>query len=107
MAPLGMGVRHAVLPTEKGASARLLLIPAGQEMPDHGHGGTELTLVLKGAFLDGDERFCPGDVEIADQGTKHTPMADASGDCICLVAADARLRFTGLIPRLAQPFLRI
>ncbi len=104
---LGMGVRHAVLPTEKGATARLLYIPAGQAMPDHGHGGTELTLVLRGAFMDGDARFAAGDLEIADESTNHTPVADAGDDCICLVAADAKLRFSGLIPRLAQPFFRI
>lgn len=104
---VGMGVRQAVLPTEKGASARLLFIPAGQEMPDHGHRGTELTLVLQGAFLDGADRFGPGDVEIADEGMKHRPVAESWADCICLAATDARLRFSGLIPRLAQPFFRI
>lgn len=104
---LGMGVRQALLPTEKGASARLLFIPAGQEMPDHGHRGTELTLVLRGAFRDGAERFGPGDVEIADEHTSHRPVAEAWGDCICLVAADAKLRFSGLIPRLTQPFFGI
>ncbi len=31
---LGMGVRQAILPTAKGATARLLYIPAGQAVPD-------------------------------------------------------------------------
>ncbi len=104
---LGRGVRQAILPTEPDASARLLYIPAGQAMPDHGHEGLELTLVLKGAFLDGSLRFGPGDVETADAATEHTPVAEEWGDCICLAASDAKLRFKGLIPRLAQPFLRI
>ena len=64
---LGMGVRQAILPTSKGATARLLYIPAGQAVPDHGHRGTELTLVLQGAFRDATDRFGPGDVEIADR----------------------------------------
>lgn len=105
--PLGMGVRQSILRTAPGATARLLLIPAGQAMPDHGHNGLELTLVLKGAFHDGPERFGPGDIEVAGPATEHTPVAEAWGDCICLVASDAPLRFQGLLPRLAQPFLRI
>jgi putative transcriptional regulator len=104
---LGGGVRQAILRTGKGASARLLHIPAGQAVPDHGHRGMELTLVLQGAFRDDSDRFGPGDVEIADQATEHTPVAEAGMDCICLAATDAPLRFNGLIPRLAQPFFRI
>jgi putative transcriptional regulator len=105
--PVGMGVRQAVLRTGRGATARLLYIPAGQAVPDHGHRGLELTLVLQGAFRDESDRFGPGDVEIADPTVKHTPVAEAGADCICLAATDAPLRFTGLIPKLAQPFVRI
>lgn len=105
--PLGMGVRQAILPTSKGASARLLYIPAGQSVPDHGHRGLELTLVLQGAFRDEKDRFGPGDVEIADEADEHTPVAEAGMDCICLAATDAPLRFMGLVPRLLQPMFRI
>lgn len=105
--PIGMGAKQAILPTGRDASARLLYIPAGQAMPDHGHRGLEMTLVLQGAFCDMDERFGPGDVEIADQAMEHTPMAEDWADCICLAATDAPLRFNALIPRLAQPFIRI
>lgn len=76
-------------------------------MPDHGHRGIEMTLVLRGAFLDEDERFARGDVEMADSDLEHTPIADIGEDCICLAVTDAPLRFNGLIPRLVQPFLRI
>lgn len=105
--PIGMGVRQAILRTERGATARLLYIPAGQAVPDHGHRGTELTLVLQGAFRDESDRFGPGDVEIASDEVQHTPIAEAGADCICLAATDAPLRFSGLVPRLAQRFLRI
>ncbi len=104
---LGMGVRHAILPTQGIGSARLLYIPAGQSVPDHGHRGLELTLVLQGAFRDATARFGPGDMEIATEALDHTPVAEAGQDCICLAATDARLRFNSLIPRLAQPFFRI
>lgn len=104
---LGMGVKQAILPTGKDASARLLYIPGGQAVPDHGHRGLELTLVLQGAFRDERDRFGPGDVEIADEAMEHTPIAEAGEVCICLAATDAPLRFNAIIPRLAQPFLRI
>ncbi|ABG30387.1 transcriptional regulator [Roseobacter denitrificans] len=105
--PIGMGVKQAILPTSKDATARLLLIPAGTAMPDHGHKGTEMTMVLKGAFQDDDGYFARGDVEIADSDLHHTPVADIHEDCICLAVADAPLEFDRLLPKIAQRFLRI
>ncbi|MEM6579303.1 MAG: ChrR family anti-sigma-E factor [Pseudomonadota bacterium] len=105
--PVGLGVKQAILPTEKDATARLLFIPAGVAVPDHGHHGTELTLVLKGAYSDEHDRFSRGDIEIANEEMDHTPVADIGEDCICLTAADARLKFRSFLPRLAQPFFRI
>ncbi|SDX30671.1 ChrR family anti-sigma-E factor [Roseicitreum antarcticum] len=104
---VGGGVRQSILPTSKEASVRLLYIPAGAAVPDHGHRGLELTLVLQGAFRDDFDRFGPGDVEIATEETNHTPIAEPGPDCICLAATDAPLRFKGLLPKLAQPFFRI
>ncbi len=104
---VGMGVRQAILPTSRQATARLLKIPGGAAVPDHGHRGIELTLVLSGAFRDEVDTFCKGDIEVADEALEHTPIAEPGADCICLAATDAPLRFSGLIPRLVQPFLRI
>jgi putative transcriptional regulator len=104
---VGMGVKQAILRDDGGATVRLLRIPAGRAMPDHGHGGLELTLVLQGAFVDRNNRYGRGDLEVADQDTDHTPVAEAGEDCICLAAADAPLRFRGWLPRLVQPFFRI
>ncbi len=105
--PVGMGVKQAILPTTSEATARLLFIPAGAAVPDHSHNGIELTMVLQGAFSDEIARFARGDVEIADQSIHHTPTADISEDCICLAVTDAPLKFSKLMPRLFQPFLRI
>lgn len=105
--PLGMGVKQALLPTSEKASARLLFIPAGTAVPDHSHGGQELTLVLKGAFSDESDRFARGDVEIADEDVHHQPVADVSEDCICLAVTDAPLKFRGWLPRMVQRFVRI
>ncbi|SHI02486.1 ChrR family anti-sigma-E factor [Marivita hallyeonensis] len=104
---VGMGVKQAVLNTSSEASARLLYIPAGTAIPDHGHKGMELTLVLQGAFQDEDGYFGRGDIEIASEDVHHTPVADISEDCICLAVTDAPLKFKGLVPRIAQPFLGI
>jgi putative transcriptional regulator len=104
---VGRGSKQAILPTSRDATVRLLMIPPGVAMPDHGHNGLELTLVLQGAFRDGDTRFGRGDVEVADESMVHTPIAEPGDVCICLAATDARLRFSSLLPRLAQPFLRI
>jgi putative transcriptional regulator len=104
---LGGGVRQAILPTGPKATVRLLHIPAGQAVPDHGHRGMELTLVLRGAFRDATDRFGPGDLEIADEDLAHKPVAEVGEDCICLAATDAPLRFAGFMPRLLQPLFRI
>lgn len=104
---VGGGVRQAILKMDKDATVRLLHIPAGKAVPDHGHHGTELTLVLKGAFRDEADRFGPGDLEVATEDLDHQPVAEEGEDCICLAATDAPLRFNGWIPRIAQQFMRI
>lgn len=104
---IGGGVSQMVLETSNDASVRLLKIPAGAKVPDHGHTGTEITLVLKGAFSDDEDHFAPGDVEVANENLTHTPVADDGEDCICLAATDAPLVFKGLIPRVAQKFIGI
>lgn len=104
---IGGGVRQAVLPTSPDASVRLLYIPAGTAVPDHGHRGTELTLVLQGAFEDESDEFRAGDIEVANEDMVHKPIAKPGMDCICLAATDAPLEFKGLIPRVAQSILRI
>jgi len=104
---VGGGVRQTILRADAEGSVRLLYIPPGKAVPDHGHRGTEMTLVLQGAFHDETGRFGVGDVEVADDSLEHTPVAEAGAPCICLAATDAPLRFKSLIPRLLQPFIRI
>ena len=104
---IGRGVKQCVLYSDENGTARLLKIPAGRSMPEHSHNGTEMTLVLKGAFRDEDGVFARGDIEVADTNVSHQPVAEPGEDCICLVATDARLKFQGLLPRIAQPFLGI
>lgn len=104
---LGFGVRQSILDDGPEGSLRLLHIPPGRAMPDHGHNGIELTLVLQGSFSDETGAFGVGDLEVADDDLEHTPVAGAGLPCICLAATDAPLRFRTLVPRLLQPFFRI
>jgi len=104
---LGMGVRQSILSATDDGSVRLLFIPPGQAVPDHGHKGLELTLVLQGAFSDETGRFGVGDVEVGDETLEHTPVAEMGDPCICLAATDAPLRFNAFMPRLLQPLFRI
>ena len=82
----------------------LLKIAPGMSIPDHSHHGSELTLVLKGSFSDETGQFGVGDIADLDDSTQHQPIADSSEACICLIATDASLKFTGLMPRIVQYF---
>lgn len=103
---LGFGAKQAILWIGREGSLRLLSIPAGQAVAEHGHRGMELTLVLSGAFEDDSGVFRTGDLEVADQELDHTPRATEAEACVCLAATDAPLRFHALIPRLLRPILR-
>ena len=104
---LGFGVRQFVLHSDNSGSARLLYIPGGEAVPEHGHRGIEMTLVLQGSFRDETGSFEVGDIEIADDDLNHTPVADKGQACICLAATGAPLRFRSLMPRLFQPIFGI
>jgi putative transcriptional regulator len=103
---LGPGVWHHRLALSKDAEGdlRFLKIGPGRAMPDHGHGGSELTLVLDGAYSDETGEFRPGDVQDVDETIEHTPVSDARFGCVCLIASERPARFKGMIGRLLQPW---
>lgn len=103
---LAPGIRqhHIELPDESRGTLRLLRIRPGMRMPEHGHGGAELTLILRGAYHDRFGRFGPGDVADLDEDVEHEPRVDKDDECICLVATEQPARFKGLISRVLQPF---
>lgn len=105
---LGPGAYHFPIHTRDGeANVRLLRIPAGKPVPEHTHGGRELTVVLSGYFKDGDDVFRRGDFEEADEDLMHQPIAGEGEDCICLAVTDAPLKFKSWVVRLLQPVLGI
>lgn len=102
MAP---GIKFYELPlSHKGAGyLRLMKFAPATVLPEHGHNGTELTLVLEGGYSDGYGHYLPGDVADLDEAVRHRPVIDRDGECISLVAADAPANYSSLIPRLLQP----
>jgi putative transcriptional regulator len=101
----GPGVATADLAWSAKGSSRLMLmrVAAGRRVPEHGHGGQELTLILSGAYRDRFGLFAAGDIADHDEDIEHQPIAEPGEDCICLVAVDARLSFRGRLMRLLQP----
>ena len=90
-----------------GPRARMLRFQAGTQVPAHGHGGRELTLVLCGSLHDGGAVLQRGDVAQTDETTEHQPFAGPERDCVCLAVTDAPLRFKGTFARLLQPWFGI
>jgi putative transcriptional regulator len=101
----GPGVAAADLAWSEGRKSRLMLlrVAAGRRVPEHGHGGQELTLILQGAYKDRFGIFAVGDIADHDEEVEHQPVAEPGEDCICLVAVDAKLTFRGRLMRALQP----
>lgn len=105
---LAPGVRHAVLLRgPKSGTLRLLRVKPGTALPRHTHRGAELTLVLEGAFTDETGRHGPGDLVEVEEEVSHRPMAEGPVDCVCLIAAEGRLRFGGLLATLFGAVTRV
>lgn len=108
-APIAPGIaKHDVALSSDGKSSLFMLkIAPGKSVPEHGHNGHEMTLVLSGAYRDEMGRFERGDISDLDEHVEHQPRVEPGEPCICLVAIQSPTRFKGLLGRLMQPFLRI
>ena len=92
---------------KSGRRSYLLRVAPGMAVPHHGHRGTELTVILKGAFVDDGVEFAAGDfAEVGDE-VEHRPHVTRQSECVCLVAADAPLVPLDWVGRMFQPFVRI
>ena len=105
----GIGVWQKPLTLSAGAksSLRLLKIAPGRAMPEHSHGGQELTLILKGAYRDEIGTFAAGDVADLDDSIEHKPTVISNEDCICLAATEAKTKFSGIASRILQPIVGV
>lgn len=98
------GVKEYRIEDTGRGEASLLWVGAGRRMPSHTHEGSEITLVLKGAFSDVTGHYARGDIAIADSDLDHRPLTDAGEDCICFAVTDAPLHLTGPFGRLLDRF---
>lgn len=99
------GYREHLIGEIDGCEANLLWIKPGRKMPSHTHEGSEITLVLDGAFTDGNGRYGRGDIAVADESIDHRPIAENSRPCICFAVTDAPLKLTGSYSQLFSDFL--
>jgi putative transcriptional regulator len=100
MAPVDAG-------TSGGPLSYLLRVGARLRMPVHTHRGSELTLVLKGAFRDGRDTFGAGDLAEADDSVEHSPAILGREECVCLVACDNRLVVKEWLGKVVQTYAGI
>lgn len=90
-----------------GYDVRLLRIKAGKTVPRHTHEGLEITLCLSGGYQDGGKRYARGDFQVADASVDHRPVADPDEDCIVLAVVERRIRLTGMLGKVVNPFVRL
>lgn len=99
--------RSVSVPADRGARVFMLKAAPGTSLPNHTHTGTELTLILQGAYAHEGGRFGAGDFEEADGTVDHQPVVEPGEECICLVAMEGQLRLLGPLGRIMQPFVRM
>jgi putative transcriptional regulator len=106
---VGPGIHRRLVdvPTDNGTRVFFLKAAPGMTMPGHRHVGTELTLVLSGAFVHQGGRYAAGDFDDADEADAHDPVVDPGEECVCLVAMRGHLRLNSLLGRLIEPFVRL
>ncbi|KUO62813.1 MAG: hypothetical protein APF80_03805 [Alphaproteobacteria bacterium BRH_c36] len=102
---LGFGIWHYPIklsPNCKG-DLRLIKVAPGQVMPDHGHGGSELTLILSGSYTDEFGTYRSGDLSDLGDDVEHQPVSDPAEGCVCLIASERKARFKDILARIVQP----
>ena len=104
---LGPGMKKVKLWRGGPNDQRLWMLRAapGVKIPEHGHSGTELVLVLKGSLEDPHGIFHTGDVEESDGSLSHGLKIGGEEECICLAVTEGPTRFKGWIAKLLQPFI--
>lgn len=99
--------RHRIELVDTRSSLYMLKIGRGRKMPEHGHGGPEITLVMRGSYSDVLGHYGAGDVADLDEHVEHQPVVNSDEPCICLVATEEPTQFKGIVSRLMQPFVGI
>ncbi|HZD91140.1 MAG TPA: ChrR family anti-sigma-E factor [Pseudolabrys sp.] len=103
----GVEMRSIVLPEAEDVRVFLLKGAPGTRLPQHSHSGSELTSILVGSYAHEGGHFGAGDFEEADENVEHRPIVGGDETCICLVALEGRLKLSGFIGTLLNPFVRL
>lgn len=102
-----VSLRPIILPEPGPTRVFLLKSAANTGMLPHAHTGIEMTCVLTGAFSHEGGRYGPGDFDFGDESVHHEPRVEAGEDCVCLVAMQGELQWSGLVGWLAHLFVRV
>lgn len=85
----------------------LLWIKGGMNILPHTHTGREMTMVLSGGFMDGENAYNEGDFVECDEKISHAPIMYNDEDCLSLVYQDGPIKPQTILGHLLKPFARI
>lgn len=91
---------------ESGLIVGLHHMKAGGRVPNHGHRGDEINVVLEGGFSDQLGSYGKGDFVFRTEADTHAPQADAHEDCLMLSVVSAPVKLTGPLGWIINPFLK-
>lgn len=92
---------------QKEFEVSLQRIKAGSSVPEHDHGGMEITVVLKGSFSDTQGIYQEGDFLVKQEGDIHQPISARNVDCLCLAVQESPVKLTGFLGKLMNPFIKL
>lgn len=103
------GVWVAAVDTPHDADHRVyvLSIAPGWPAARHEHTGAEFCTVLKGAYRDELGLFQAGDFTAAEDDLNHQPVVQGDEACVCLFAAEGRLKAQGVLGQLAFAYANV
>lgn len=103
--PKGIRQYWVTMPADSG-HMRILRVPPGATLLEHSHDGMEATMILRGTYSDHTGDYERGDVCEMSEGTDHEPSTISSEEeCICIIASEARPRYSRWYVRLMQPLI--
>lgn len=93
--PVAPGIHQHIIDLSSGAAGdlRLLRLAAGTIIPEHGHHGEELSLILRGSCRDEFGAYSVGDFVDLDDEARHTMQADTVVGCIIIIGSETMPEF--------------
>jgi len=88
----GVRSRRVEIAPHSVSRAFLLELAPGVLVPRHGHEGREMTCVLRGSFMERNQRYPEFSFCQADEDDEHDIFVDSETPCLSLVALEGRTR---------------